>query len=161
MDEHSLPSDIIDTVARALAEDVGPGDLTAALIRPDAAARAQIVAKEPATLCGTAWVDEVVRQVDGTVAVVWRAADGDELAANSVACELTGPARSIVTGERTALNFLQTLSGTATATRRFVTALAGSRTRLLDTRKTLPGLRASAKIRGALRRRRQPPHGTV
>jgi nicotinate-nucleotide pyrophosphorylase (carboxylating) len=103
------------------------------------------VAKEPATLCGTAWVDEVFRQVDPGVTVVWRRADGDELAANTVACELDGRARSIVTGERTALNFLQTLSGTATATRRFVAALAGSRTRVLDTRKTLPGLRLAQK----------------
>ena len=103
------------------------------------------MAKEPATLCGTAWVDEVFRQVDGAVSVNWRAADGGELAANTVVCELNGPARSIVTGERTAINFLQTLSGTATATRRFVAALAGTRTRLLDTRKTLPGLRQAQK----------------
>jgi nicotinate-nucleotide pyrophosphorylase (carboxylating) len=145
MDEPSLPSDIIDVVARALAEDVGPGDLTATLIQPHAVARAQVVANEPATLCGTAWVDEVFRQVDSAVSVDWRAADGGELAASTVVCELNGPARSIVTGERTALNFLQTLSGTATATRRFVAALAGTRTRLLDTRKTLPGLRQAQK----------------
>jgi nicotinate-nucleotide pyrophosphorylase (carboxylating) len=139
------PADLAATVAIALAEDVGSGDLTAALIGADAAAAGQVVAKEPAVLCGAGWFDEVFRQLDARIRVRWHAADGDEVAAGSVVCELEGPARGIVTGERTALNFLQTLSGTATATRRIVELLADTGTRVLDTRKTLPGLRTAQK----------------
>jgi nicotinate-nucleotide pyrophosphorylase (carboxylating) len=104
-----------------------------------------VVAREPAVVCGRAWFDEVFRQIDRGVTVDWRAADGDELIADATVCEIRGPARSIVSGERTALNFLQTLSGTATATRRLVDLLAGTSTRILDTRKTLPGLRLAQK----------------
>jgi nicotinate-nucleotide pyrophosphorylase (carboxylating) len=106
---------------------------------------ARVVAREAATLCGRAWFDETFRQLDPRVAVTWHAADGARIAADSIACELRGPARSIVTGERTALNFLQTLSGTATATRALADIVAGTRTRILDTRKTLPGLRLAQK----------------
>ncbi len=140
-----LPRDIADVVARALAEDIGGGDITAALISPATQSHARVLVREPATLCGSAWFDEVFRQIDPSVTVRWLFADGAELAADSVVCELAGAARSIVTGERTALNFLQTLSGTATATRRYSAALAGTATRVLDTRKTLPGLRQAQK----------------
>lgn len=141
----TLPEDIPDVVARALAEDVGGGDLTARLIDPETRGRARVLVREPATLCGTAWFDEVFRQVEPNVTVTWHVADGTELAADTVVCELEGPARGIVTGERTALNFLQLLSGTATAARGYARALDGTSTRVLDTRKTLPGLRLAQK----------------
>lgn len=137
-------SDIAHDVQRALAEDVGSGDLTAALV-PDAEAHAELVTREDAVLCGTAWFDEVFRQLDPRIAVAWQHRDGQRVAVASVLCHLTGPTRAILTGERTALNFLQTLSGTATVTAEYVRALRGARTRLLDTRKTLPGLRRAQK----------------
>ena len=140
-----LPADIAAVVRHALAEDVGSGDVTAALLDPATSGRAEVVLKEPATLCGTAWFDEVFRQIDSNVTVRWRHRDGEALASGTVVCELEGPARSLLTGERTALNFLQTLSGTATVTRRYVEALAGTACRVLDTRKTLPGLRLAQK----------------
>ena len=142
---NALPADISAVVANALAEDLGSGDLTAALIDPSTRAIAHVVAREPAVVCGGAWFDEVFRQIDRGVTVEWRAADGDSVTPDSIVCEVRGPARSIVSGERTALNFLQTLSGTATATRRLVDLLAGTATRVLDTRKTLPGLRLAQK----------------
>jgi nicotinate-nucleotide pyrophosphorylase (carboxylating) len=141
----ALPPDIATAVAAALAEDLGSGDLTAMLIDPATRATAHVVAREAATLCGCAWFDATFRQLDRTVTVTWRSHDSERVAANTVVCEITGPARSIVTGERTALNFLQTLSGTATATRVFADLLAGTATRVLDTRKTLPGLRRAQK----------------
>jgi nicotinate-nucleotide pyrophosphorylase (carboxylating) len=140
-----LPADIATVVSRAIAEDLGSGDLTAELIDAHALAVARVIAREAATLCGRAWFDETFRQLDARVAVTWHAADGDAIAADTIVCELRGPARSIVTGERTALNFLQTLSGTATATRGLADIVAGTRTRILDTRKTLPGLRLAQK----------------
>jgi nicotinate-nucleotide pyrophosphorylase (carboxylating) len=140
-----LPGDIATVVSRAIAEDLRDGDLTAELIGRYTWAVAHVVAREPATLCGCAWFDETFRQLDARVAVSWQAADGDRITADSVVCELRGPARSIVTGERTALNLLQTLSGTASATRALVDIVAGTRARILDTRKTLPGLRLAQK----------------
>ena len=141
----TLPADIATVVRRAIAEDLGNGDLTADLIAAHTPAVARVVAREPATLCGRAWFDETFRQLDRRVTVHWHAADGDPIAADTIVCELRGPARSIVTGERTALNFLQTLSGTATATRALVDIVVGTHTRILDTRKTLPGLRLAQK----------------
>jgi nicotinate-nucleotide pyrophosphorylase (carboxylating) len=140
-----LPSDIATVVSRALAEDLRDGDLTAALIGAKTQAVARVVARETATLCGRAWFDEAFRQIDVRVRVTWHAEDGAQLEPGQVVCELTGPARSIVTGERTALNFVQTLSGTATATRALVDIVAGTGARVLDTRKTLPGLRLAQK----------------
>jgi nicotinate-nucleotide pyrophosphorylase (carboxylating) len=145
MPSPTLPPDIATVVSRAIAEDLHDGDLTAELIAAGTLAVARVVAREPATLCGRAWFDEAFRQLDSRVAVEWRAADGTSITADAVVCELRGPARSIVTGERTALNFLQTLSGTATATRALAEIVAGTRTRILDTRKTLPGLRLAQK----------------
>lgn len=145
MDTLSLPDDISAVVSAALAEDVGGGDLTASLIAPATLARAHVVVREPATLCGTAWFDEVFRQLDPGVAVRWRAADGAQLQPDSAVCELAGRARSIVTGERTALNFLQTLSGTATVAHELTSIVAGTAARVLDTRKTLPLLRRAQK----------------
>jgi nicotinate-nucleotide pyrophosphorylase (carboxylating) len=136
---------IENDVRRALAEDVGSGDVTADLLPSGAFARARVITREAAVLCGTAWFDECFHQLDPAVRVQWRAADGDRVAAGAVLCQIEGAARSLVTGERTALNFLQTLSGTATATAAYVDAARGTRTTVLDTRKTLPGLRAAQK----------------
>jgi len=141
----ALPHDLSETVARALAEDIGTGDVTAALLSADTISRARVVAREEAVLCGTAWFDEVFRQLDPTVRVEWDAADGDAIATGQVLCRLVGPSRALLTGERTALNFLQTLSGTATSARRFAEAVGHTRARILDTRKTLPGLRSAQK----------------
>jgi nicotinate-nucleotide pyrophosphorylase (carboxylating) len=140
-----LPPDIAAQVSRALAEDVGPGDVTAALIPAATAGRATLITREDMVLCGTAWFDEVFRQVDASASVAWRAADGDTLSAGATLCEIQGPARALLTAERCALNFLQTLSGTATITRQYTAAMAGTHCRILDTRKTLPGLRLAQK----------------
>lgn len=140
-----LPTDLKETVTRALTEDVGSGDLTAALIPEQVRAEATVISREPAVLCGTAWFDEVFRQLDTHIRVDWHAGDGDRIETNQVLCTLTGPARPLLTGERTALNFLQTLSGTATLVRRYADTVAGTRASVLDTRKTLPGLRQAQK----------------
>ncbi len=142
---HPLPPDLEEQVARALAEDIGSGDLTASLIPATRQARATVISREPAILCGRAWFDAVFRQLDSAITVTWRAAEGERVAPDQVLCEMTGSARTLLTGERTALNFLQLLSATATATRRYVDAIADTRTRVLDTRKTLPGLRLAQK----------------
>ncbi|HEX7044178.1 MAG TPA: carboxylating nicotinate-nucleotide diphosphorylase [Burkholderiales bacterium] len=143
---HAVSSSYIaETVRRALAEDIGPGDLTAGLIPETAHARARLITREKAILCGTAWFDEVFRQLDARIRIAWEAADGDAVRPNQLLCRLEGPARPILTGERSALNFLQLLSGTATAARRYVEAVAGTGAVILDTRKTLPGLRLAQK----------------
>ncbi|HEY8537318.1 MAG TPA: carboxylating nicotinate-nucleotide diphosphorylase [Steroidobacteraceae bacterium] len=134
-----------EQVARALEEDLGSGDLTASLIPAERTARATVICRESAVLCGRDWFEAVFRQIDPRVTVHWLAEEGARIEANQTLCELEGPARSILTGERTALNFLQTLSATATATRRYVDAIAGTGARILDTRKTLPGLRLAQK----------------
>ena len=136
---------LIEDVGRALAEDVGDGDLTAALLSPSSAARARVVSREAAVLCGRPWFDEVFRQVDPGVTVAWQAEDGEAIAAGHLLCTLEGPARAILTGERVALNFLQTLSGTATQSRTYAQAVAATSARVLDTRKTIPGLRLAQK----------------
>ncbi len=141
----ALPSDIAETVARALAEDVGSGDLTAELVVAGRRARAVLVTREPAILCGSAWFNEVFRQLDSSVHVDWRVRDGDSIRPEQELCALTGPARAMLTGERSALNFLQLLSGVATQTRRLAERIKGTKAKILDTRKTLPGLRAAQK----------------
>ncbi len=133
------------TVALALAEDVGSGDLTAALIPEDARAEATVISRERAVLCGAAWFDAVFRQLDPRIHIEWGAADGDRVEPNQWLCTLRGPARAMLTGERTALNFLQALSGTATLARRYADLVAGTGATILDTRKTLPGLRLAQK----------------
>lgn len=132
-------------VAVALQEDLGDGDLTAGLIDATATARVEILCRESAVLCGTAWFDEVFRQLDGEVVVEWLAADGDRLQPGQRICRMQGNTRCLLSGERTALNYLQTLSGTATLARRYADAVAGTGARVLDTRKTLPGLRLQQK----------------
>ena len=140
-----LPNDIQTTVSSALAEDIGTGDVTAGLIPAAKQASATVISREAAVLCGTAWFDEVFRQLDPAVEVVWQYQDGDKVAANALLCTLTGSARSILSGERAALNFLQTLSATATATRAYVDLIAHTHCQILDTRKTLPCLRTAQK----------------
>ena len=140
-----LPDDLPEQVSRALREDIGPGDVTAQLIGADAAASARVLCRDAAVVCGTAWVDETFRQLEPRVRVQWQARDSATVAAGTVLCEIDGPARAILTGERSALNFLQLLSGTATATARYVQAVAGTGCRILDTRKTIPGLRSAQK----------------
>ena len=133
------------TVADALAEDIGSGDLTAALVDRETITGATVIARESMLLCGQAWFDEVFGQLDSDVVVDWYIGDGQSAEDDDVVCKLVGPARSLLTGERTALNLLQTLSATATATASYVRAVEGTKTRILDTRKTIPGLRLAQK----------------
>jgi nicotinate-nucleotide pyrophosphorylase (carboxylating) len=140
-----IPKDLALKVAAALAEDIGSGDLTAALIPPERNARATVITREAAILCGIPYVEECFRQVDARVTFEWRAAEGDAVVADQVIFTVDGPARALLTGERCALNFLQLLSGTATAAQAYVALLAGTHCRLLDTRKTIPGLRTAQK----------------
>jgi len=132
-------------VAAALAEDVGAGDLTASLVDGDAVVGAQIIARESLVVCGEDWVNEVFRQLDENIIIDWYIGDGGRAEADDIICKLVGPARTLLTGERTALNFLQTLSSTATITAAYVEAVAGTKARVLDTRKTIPGLRLAQK----------------
>lgn len=141
----ALPKGIPDLVHTALQEDVGNGDLTAGLIAAEATARARVVVREPAVLCGSAWLEEVYRQLDRSVRINWHVHDADAIQPDQTICDIDGPARAILTGERTALNFLQTLSGTATITRHYADLLKDMKTQILDTRKTLPGLRTAQK----------------
>jgi nicotinate-nucleotide pyrophosphorylase (carboxylating) len=140
-----IPKDLALKVAAALAEDIGSGDLTAALIPPERNARATVITREAAILCGIPYVEESFRQVDARVTFNWRAAEGDAVVADQVLFTVDGPARALLTGERCALNFLQLLSGTSTAAHAYVALLAGTNCRLLDTRKTIPGLRTAQK----------------
>ncbi|KDR44368.1 nicotinate-nucleotide pyrophosphorylase [Caballeronia glathei] len=136
---------LVRNVTDALAEDVGTGDQTGRLVPADARRTARITVREEAVLCGVPWFEEVMRRVDPSIAVTWQYREGDRMAANTPVVLLDGPARSLLTAERNGLNFLQLLSGVATATRRFVDAIEGTRARILDTRKTLPGLRLAQK----------------
>jgi nicotinate-nucleotide pyrophosphorylase (carboxylating) len=140
-----LPADLAAQVDAALREDVGSGDVTAALVPEGQRVRGSVITREAAILCGRAWAEEIFRRLDARVQLTWRAADGAALTAGQVIFDIAGPARAVLTGERTALNFLQLLSGTATVTRSFADAVAGTSCRILDTRKTVPGLRSAQK----------------
>ncbi|MCF5275980.1 carboxylating nicotinate-nucleotide diphosphorylase [Pseudomonas syringae] len=140
-----LTAEIEANVRRALLEDVGSGDITAQLIPAERLAKATIISRDAAVLAGTAWVDAVFRQLDPRVAVHWQVTDGDRVSPNQALFHLEGPARSLLTGERSALNFLQMLSGVATRAQYFADMVAGTQVKLLDTRKTLPGLRMAQK----------------
>jgi nicotinate-nucleotide pyrophosphorylase (carboxylating) len=140
-----LSAEITLTVSMALEEDVGPGDVSAALIPAAKTGQASVLSREPAVLCGAAWFEAVFRRLDPQVEIVWQRKDGDALEQNRTFIELRGNARALLTGERVALNFLQTLSATATRTRQYVNAVAGLKAAILDTRKTLPGLRLAQK----------------
>ncbi|SOY82934.1 quinolinate phosphoribosyltransferase [Cupriavidus taiwanensis] len=132
-------------VQAAIAEDVGSGDLTGLLVPADKAAHARVIVRESAVLCGQPWFDACMRAVDPALEVRWLQQEGARMAPDSVVCEIAGPARSLLTAERPSLNFLQLLSGVATTTRRYADLIAGTRARVLDTRKTLPGLRLAQK----------------
>jgi len=140
-----LPANIPAQVALALAEDVGSGDVTASLVPAAQRVRARIVTREPAVLCGRPWVDEVFHQLDPALRIEWLADEGAAIGAGDELCRIDGLARPILTGERTALNFLQTLSATATVARSYAEAVAGTGCTILDTRKTIPGLRLAQK----------------
>ena len=140
-----LASAIQANIAAALQEDIGSGDLTAQLIPPDQTATAHVISREQAVLCGSAWFEGCFRKLDPGIEIRWSVQDGDLIAADQPLCEIKGNARAMLTAERPALNFLQTLSGTATLTRRYVEAVAGTHAFIMDTRKTLPGLRLAQK----------------
>ena len=140
-----LPQDLAQQVETALREDVGSGDVTANLVPVTQRARGRVITRETAVVCGRAWVDETFRQLDAAIRVTWFVQDGERVAADQKLFEIEGPARPVLTGERTALNFLQLLSATATEARRYVDAVAGTGCTILDTRKTLPGLRTAQK----------------
>ncbi|MEP7067912.1 MAG: carboxylating nicotinate-nucleotide diphosphorylase [Usitatibacter sp.] len=142
---HALEETVTRDVTRALAEDVGTGDLTARLIPADKTAHARLLTRESGVLCGVEWFRRTFEELDPEVEIFWHHGDGDAVVANSSLCELEGNARAMLTGERTAMNFVQLLSGVATRTRQFVRAVEGTRARILDTRKTLPGLRMAEK----------------
>ncbi|NMG63414.1 carboxylating nicotinate-nucleotide diphosphorylase [Azoarcus indigens] len=140
-----LRVEIQRNVATSLAEDIGTGDLTARLIPAGTDARGRVITRENAVVCGTAWFDATFAALDPASTVLWHVRDGDRVEAGQTLCDVVANARTLLTAERTALNFLQLLSGTATVTRRFVDAVAGTRARIIDTRKTLPGLRLAQK----------------
>jgi len=141
----NLTAEIARNVDAALAEDVGSGDWTARLVPETTHARAITIAREACTLAGRPWFEAVFRQLDAGIAFTWHFDDGAAVPQGAVVCTIEGPARALLTGERAALNFLQTLSAVATATRRYVDAVRGTRAKILDTRKTLPGLRVAQK----------------
>ena len=140
-----VPSDLAEQVQRALAEDRGGGDVTAALIPAGRKGHASVITREPAVLCGVPYVNATFQQLDPGVQVEWLAAEGDSVTKNQALFKLSGPARALLTGERTALNFLQLLSATATAAHAYASQIADTQCRVLDTRKTLPGLRNAQK----------------
>ena len=150
MSTTSLPDYLSDAeiernVAAALNEDVGAGDLTAQLVPENLRANATVISRENAVLCGAPWFERCFRTLDADIAIDWRAHDGERLTPGQIVCELSGPARALLTGERTALNFLQMLSGVASKARQYADAVAGTRAQVIDTRKTLPGLRLAQK----------------
>ena len=145
MTDSSLPTDLDLIVNLALQEDIGDGDITSLLIADNLQAKAHILCREEAILCGIAWVEETYRNIDSRLQIQWNFKDGDSLKKDAQVAEIVGNARAILTGERTALNFLQTLSGTATITKQYTERLKGTSVILLDTRKTLPGMRNAQK----------------
>lgn len=140
-----IPADLRQTVSIALKEDVQEGDVTAQLIPADQYSRARIICREPAVISGIPYADEVFRQVDDSIQVIWHVQDGEHATADTLLCELKGNSRSLLTAERCALNFIQTLAGTATLVAHYIDAVKDTQAKLLDTRKTIPGLRLAQK----------------
>jgi len=140
-----LPQNITAQVKLALQEDIGSGDVTADLIPADGISVAQVICRDEAILSGAAWFDEVFKQIDSSTKVIWNYKDGDAIAAGSILCSISGNSRAILSGERAALNFVQTLSATATLTHQFVDKIKNTKARILDTRKTLPNMRDAQK----------------
>lgn len=141
----SLPNNISASVKQAINEDVQTGDVTANLIPNNTQTKATLICRDKAVICGVAWVEEAFKQIDDSIVIEWQVTDGDTVTENAELCTFTGKAKSILTGERVALNFLQTLSATATQTREYVQAVKGTKAKVLDTRKTLPNLRLAQK----------------
>ncbi len=142
---NKIPKTLAADVKNALREDIGSGDVTALLINALAQSKATLITRQEATICGIEWFNEVFQQLSTEINTKWHVSDGDKVAADTVLCELSGPSRALLTGERTAMNFLQTLSGTATYVSSFVEKVSHTQVKLLDTRKTLPGLRMAQK----------------
>lgn len=142
---HALEEAVTADVTRALQEDLGTGDITARLVPADRSARARLMTRQSGVLCGVEWFRRTFEELDPDVEVFWHHADGDDITANTSLCEIEGNARALLTGERTAMNFVQMLSGVATKARLFVRAVEGTRARIYDTRKTMPGLRMAQK----------------
>ncbi|MFM2058065.1 MAG: hypothetical protein RLY71_2450 [Pseudomonadota bacterium] len=145
MTQFALPADLPIAIDRALVEDIGSGDVTAELVPADQQVNARLITRETAVLCGRPWFDAVFARLDSRVQIDWQVEEGARVEPDQVLCRLSGPARAILTGERTGMNFLQTLSATATVVRRYVDAIEGTGCRIADTRKTLPGLRTAQK----------------
>jgi len=143
--DYPLAAEITRNVDSALAEDIGPGDLTASLIPAGRLARATVISREPGVFCGRAWFARCVTELDPTAEIVWHAEDGDPIAPNQLLCEIRGDARALLSAERSALNFLQLLSAVASKARIYADAIAGTKAQVVDTRKTLPGLRVAQK----------------
>ena len=143
--DYPLAAEIARNVDAALAEDIGPGDLTASLVPAGRSARATVISREAGVLCGCAWFDRCVKELDPAAEIVWDAADGDRIAPNQRLCEILGDARALLSAERSALNFLQLLSAVASKARVYADAIAGTKAQVVDTRKTLPGLRVAQK----------------
>ncbi|HEX5340905.1 MAG TPA: carboxylating nicotinate-nucleotide diphosphorylase [Duganella sp.] len=143
--DDALKSAFEANLLAALLEDVGSGDLTGLLVPEGGSAQARVIVREDAVLCGAPWFEGIMNCMQAGIEIDWKYAEGDMMKADSVVCTITGPARALLTGERAALNFLQLLSGVATATRKYVDVIAGTRAHILDTRKTLPGLRLAQK----------------
>ena len=145
IDEENLAQSVVNHVTQALTEDLGAGDISASLIDPDTQATARVITRQVGVFCGALWVNETLRQIDPALQIEWRVNDGDHVTPDQVLFVLMGPARSLLSAERTLLNFVQLLSGTATRTAHYVALLEGTDTQLLDTRKTIPGLRVAQK----------------
>ncbi len=145
-EENALVAEIERNVDAALVEDVGTGDLTAQLVPAGVVTQATVISREDAVLCGTAWFQRCFEKLDAAISIDWKAKDGDPIKPGQLVCELKGPSRSLLTGERTALNFLQLLSGVATRARQYADVVAGTKAQVVDTRKTLPGLRLAQKF---------------
>lgn len=143
--DYPLAAEISRNVAAALAEDVGAGDLTASLVPGERQVKATVICREPGVLCGRGWFDECVARLDPSARITWHAADGDRIVANQLLCEIDGNGRALLTAERSALNFLQLLSAVASKARIYADAIAGTKAQVVDTRKTLPGLRIAQK----------------
>ena len=145
IDGENLAQSVVNHVTQALTEDLGAGDISASLIDPDTQATARVITRQVGVFCGALWVNETLRQIDPALQIEWRVNDGDHVTSDQVLFVLMGPARSLLSAERTLLNFVQLLSGTATRTAHYVALLEGTDTQLLDTRKTIPGLRVAQK----------------
>ncbi len=145
MTEPDLHTIVIEDVKRALAEDIGSGDITASLIPESQQSTATVISREEATLAGANWFNEVFKQLDESISIDWQVSDGDHIKPDQVLCTLSGPSRALLSGERSALNFLQTLSASATVASQYALLIKDTQTRILDTRKTIPGLRRAQK----------------